>query len=312
MWTAHSPSYSVVCLQVLETGGAADAVACGNTFTLAGKGGADTFTIVKRTGGADIITDFKPADSDLLALEGFASLKTAAQVLLNARQAGADTKLTLEGTHTILLKGVAPSDLGASSFAGALGARPLLINSMDDMWFQSKSSVAYDLATMPAFRAKTATQGELKFKVGTSPPLWRVQPLHFHPLRCLSCVCTKAHAVILRLGRGFFFCAALCCCLTCDFGTVLRPRRRTSPRALRCGRRSPSTSPTQSRCGGPPLSPTTSPPRRVIARAIAIVQGHPHPHPQAEQTRTCPSCAPKAWCPSRPSPSAWLRAKNWG
>ena len=150
--------------EVLETGGLVDAAACGNKFTLTGKKGADTFTILRRAGGADTITDFKVGEADLLELNGFATLKTAAQVLLDARQAGDDTKLTLEGTHTVLLKGVTATDLSAASFAGALGKRPLLINTMDNIWFQTKASVAYDLATLPAFKARSFQQGNLIFR----------------------------------------------------------------------------------------------------------------------------------------------------
>ena len=67
--------------ETLITGSIEDVAACrfrggafGGTFTLTGGKGADVFTIVRRFGGSDVITDFtltgKDTERDLLSLEG--------------------------------------------------------------------------------------------------------------------------------------------------------------------------------------------------------------------------------------------------
>ena len=124
---ADVPGTSVA--EEIVTGSLADAAACGNNFTLTGNGGTDVFTVAKRPGGTDIITDFGlEDDADQIGLSGFTSIKTFAQVILAARQVGDDTVFDLEGVHIVILRGVQLSHLRAEHFAGKLGRGLLVVN----------------------------------------------------------------------------------------------------------------------------------------------------------------------------------------
>ena len=114
----------------IVTGSSSDAAACGNNFTIAGNGGADVFTIVKRQGGADTIVDFALAGegADQISLANFLSITSFEQVMLAARQVGEDTVFDLEGVHTVIILNVQLIRLSADHFAGQLGRGLVVVN----------------------------------------------------------------------------------------------------------------------------------------------------------------------------------------
>ena len=144
----------------IVTGSAADAAACGNNFSMAGNGGADVFTIVKRLGGTDIITDFALTGdgADQIGLSGFPSISVFDQVLLTARQVGDDTVIDLEGVHTLILQGVELNRLGATHFSGTLGRAALVVNTFPGIGAGASRIV---LTAVDSFTpAETAARGD--------------------------------------------------------------------------------------------------------------------------------------------------------
>ncbi len=80
--------------------------------TLTGGNEADWFVIEKDAGATDVVTDFV-AGVDKIVVSGFAVDVWSA---LQLTQQGADTKIDFGNGQTVLLKGVLPSNLGATSF----------------------------------------------------------------------------------------------------------------------------------------------------------------------------------------------------
>ena len=136
--------------ETIVTGGLDDAAACGNSFTMTGLAGADVFTLVRRRGARDVITDFavSGADADQIALTDFPSITTFDQVLLAARQVGADTVINLAGEHVVTLLGVVFSSLTADHFGGALGSAPLRVNTYRHLGHSSSRELQMGLDTI--------------------------------------------------------------------------------------------------------------------------------------------------------------------
>ena len=176
--------------EVIVTGSEQDAAACGNNLTLSGNGGGDTFTIVKRRGGTDTITDFSLSGpgADQLALEGFPSITVFDQVLLAARQVGEDTVLDLEGVHTVILQDVQLTGLGAASFAGPLGRAPVIVNGFSGIGVSAAetSSISIDTTmiqeanALGAFRVTEANQLQIDpARVAHTLVVWESFPSNF-------------------------------------------------------------------------------------------------------------------------------------
>ena len=141
--------------ETIVTGGLDDAAACGNSFTMTGLSGSDIFMLVRRRGARDIITDFvvSGVDADQIALNDFPSITTFDQVLLAARQVGADTVINLAGEHVVTLLGVVFSSLSADHFSSALGDAPLRVNTYRDLGHSESRELQIGLDTITMSQA---------------------------------------------------------------------------------------------------------------------------------------------------------------
>ena len=121
--------------EVIATGATEDAAACNNSFTLTGRRGQDTFLFTKREGGVDTVTDFAVdgEDADKIGLAGYKSITSFETVLLDAKQRGQDTILTLESNHQVVLLNVVVGSLSAGNFAGSLGKSAEQVNTFGGM-----------------------------------------------------------------------------------------------------------------------------------------------------------------------------------
>jgi Ca2+-binding RTX toxin-like protein len=152
---------------IAVTGGSGNDTIAGSAGndTLGGGAGADSFVL--GAGGADVITDFTPADGDRLDLTGLPGIRSIAQLQSLMTSTGGDTRIDLGSGQSVTLQGVDKTALGSGQFVLDTHQAVVTGHDGDVAYGAAQDLLAYDAsATGQAIDLAVATEGTALTAIG--------------------------------------------------------------------------------------------------------------------------------------------------